>query len=263
MWKQVTSNSTTGAAKFRRIARSNGLTHVINTNAMMTLIEAVAPPLGNKKRKKWSRDTEDLINRICYETNSRISNKKPEGLMPEDYEKVPCGIEVLQKIAAKHKGVCFDCGNLMADSTNVKYTAGKKTEIAAQIANDQNAVAEVVVRPTEFKNTKTEIYMERGEQFIRTVKDDEDIPERGIWTGDIPENYSRADLVDEINSLEDRMEKFWEEMQNRALAVSEQLAPLRKWAEAVTDAESQILELEKAQAVIDAKRQALMKELGA
>ena len=260
MWKQVTSNSTTGAAKFRRLARSNGLTHVINTNAMVTLIEAVAPPLGNKKRKKWSRDTESLIERICFEANSWISNKKPEGVKPEDYEKVPCGIEVLQKIAAKHKGVCYDCGNLMADYTNVKYTAGQKTAQAAQIANDQNAVADVIIRPTtvaestgiKATNQKHEIYMDRGEQFIRTVPNPE-----------IPEGYKRHDLVKEIDALEDKMEKFWEEMQNRALAVSEQLAPLRKWAEAVTDAETQILELVKAQAVIDAKRQALMKELGA
>ena len=127
MWKQITSNSTTGAAKFRRLARSNGLTHVISTNAMMTMVEAVPPPLGNKKRKKWSRDTEDLIQRICNEASSHISNKKPDPLKPDEYEKVPCGVEILMKIAAHHKGACYDCGNLMADFTDVKYTAGQKT----------------------------------------------------------------------------------------------------------------------------------------
>jgi len=255
MWKQIKSKHTSSAKNFRRIAKNNGIDHVIVLESKLTQIEAIPPRLSNKKRKKWARETEELIDRICEETKSYVSNKRPTALMEDEYIEVACGSEVFWKIASKHQASCIDCGHLLAPATNVKYTAGQKTEKAAQEANDQNAVAPVITY-----KPKTEIYMDRGEEYIRTVK--EDVPEKGIWTGDIPEDYSRHDLVAEIDALEDRIMTFWENIQNRSEAVAEQLIPLRKFAESVTDAEEQLAELEREQAEINAKRDALMKELG-
>ena len=256
MWKQVTSNSTTAAKNFRRIARSNDIDHVITLNSTQTMIESVPPRIGNNKRKKWTKDTEDLINRICSESYSHVSNKKPESIKPEDYEEAPCGVEVITKIAAKHKGSCYDCGHLLASHSSFQYHSGKKKDSEATRINDQNAIAEVTVRsesPVEMltKDMK-EIYMERGEQYIRTVQSNEEVPA----------GYGKSDLSNEIRALEEKMVAFYEDMANRTMAVSEFLAPIKEWASSITEAEKKLAEIERQQAEIDAKKAAIMKELG-
>lgn len=267
MWVKIKSKNSYQSARVRRKMIAVGAQHVIIIARDQTVINFEYGHTGtNAERQLQGARHRNVLDRIVKESKSQITNKNYPPISPEDMELQHCGLWVVVErgLNKMHGNNCTKCRAAVAPE-EVKAQAQRQVSQTATAINDYNSTVPVL--------TKTGPTIETGVDFqfaspsataistvLSTTPPNLTVPNTREA---LPTGYTRSKLVEEVDSLESKLTEFFVDMQTRSERLAKLIDPIREWASAISEAEVEIQALEQEQAMLNRKRQELMRRLNA